>query len=263
MSLSVYTAEVAAFGIAADIAINSQPSFTKCIIYANSRAAIRGVNSPNKQSGQEILISTIHKIQSLVTTRNMTIKIEWVPGHENIHGNEEADKAAKEAAQSKGDDVNIPRSTYRPLKSARSINIKREIADDWDQAWQSQAPRDAKQLRRITSEPYTVRGSKLYNAVTLTRHEVAQLARLRTGHCSLNQYLHRFGHSESPRCKCDSGAIESVEHFLLHCSKYDKQRSRLVRKVGVGGMWMEKLLGYQSMIRHTLEYVQETGRLTF
>ena len=110
---NVYTAEVAAFRLAADIASNSQPFFTKCIIYADSQAAIRGVNSPNQQSGQEVLISTIHKIQSLVTTRNMTIKIEWVPGHENIHGNEEADKAAKAAAQSKGND--IKRYQYPPL----------------------------------------------------------------------------------------------------------------------------------------------------
>lgn len=174
---------------------------------------------------------------------------------------EEADKAAKEAARSEGEDANIPRSIYKPLKSVRSVNIKREITDDWNKSWQSQTPRDAKQLRRITSDPYTSQGSKLYNAITLTRHEAAQLARLRTGHCSLNQYLHRFGHVESPMCECGSGAIENVEHFLIHCPRYDMHRARLVRKVGVGGMWMEKLLGYQSLIPHTLEYVRETGRL--
>jgi hypothetical protein len=135
--------------------------------------------------------------------------------------------------------------------------------DTWNESWQSQHPRDAKQLRRITSKEHTVQGSKLYNSVSLTRHETAQLARLRTGHCSLNQYLHRFGHADSPLCDCGSGAIENVEHFLLHCSRYDRQRSRLVKKVGVGGMWIEKLLGYQSMVRHTMEYVRGTERMPF
>jgi hypothetical protein len=135
---------------------------------------------------------------------------------------------------SKGQDINIPQTNQKPLKSSRSVIIKREITDTWNESWQSQNLRDAKQLRRITSKEHTVQGSKLYNSVSLTRHEMAQLARLRTGHCSLNQYLHRFGHTDSPLCDCGSGAIENMEHFLLHCSRYDRQRSRLVKKVGVG-----------------------------
>jgi hypothetical protein len=123
--------------------------------------------------------------------------------------------------------------------------------------------RDAKQLLRITKKPNALRGNQLYNAVDLTRRQTAQLARLRSGHCSLNQYLHQFGHAESPKCKCSCDAIENVEHFLLHCPQYDRQRARLVKKVGVGGMRVEKLLGHSRMIRHTLNYVDETRRFTF
>jgi hypothetical protein len=64
-------------------------------------------------------------------------------------------------------------------------------------------------------------------------------------------------------CECGSGAIENVEHFLLHCPRYDRQRAKLVKNVGVDGMWMEKLLGRPRMIGHTLKYVDETGRLSF
>jgi len=102
----------------------------------------------------------------------------------------------------------------------------------------------------------------LYTTVN-TRHQVAQLARLRTGHCSLNQYLHRFGIVDSPLCACNSGAIENVEHFLIHCPKYDRQRATLMKEVGIGGMWVEKLLGYSKFVTHTLEYVKSTKRFDF
>jgi hypothetical protein len=60
-----------------------------------------------------------------------------------------------------------------------------------------------------------------------------------------------------------SGAMENVEHFLLHCPRYDQQRSKLVKKVGIGGMWTEKLLSYPEMIKFTMEYVKETKRFQF
>ena len=258
---NVYTAEATAFELATDIARNSPPSFTKCVIYADSQAAIKGLNNPNKQSGQGVLISAIHKIESLIEERSMHVEIKWIPGHRDIEGNEEADKAAKEAAKSKGEDAIIPRSTHKPLKSARSVLIKRSITQDWNTSWKSQT-HDAKQLHRITNKTNVTQGTKLYKAIT-TRRQAARLARLRTGHCSLNQFLFRFDHTESLTCDCGSGAIESVQHYLLYCSKYERQRAKLTKKVGIGGMWIEKLLGYPEMIQHTLEYVKETRRFKF
>jgi len=121
---NVYTAEVTGFELAAEIALSSPLSYTKCVIYADSKAAIQGINKPGKQSGQANLISAIGKLWSLVDNRQMTMEIKWAPGHKKIDGNEEADEAAKEAAQSGGNDSNIPRSTHAPLKSVRSVCIK-------------------------------------------------------------------------------------------------------------------------------------------
>lgn len=121
---NIYSAEVTAFELAAEIALTSPPSYTKCLIYADSQAAILGIHNPNKQSGQTLIISAIGKIQALADTRNITTEIKWVPGHIDISGNEEADKAAKTAAKSEGKDPHIPRTNFKPLKLARSVTIK-------------------------------------------------------------------------------------------------------------------------------------------
>jgi hypothetical protein len=64
-------------------------------------------------------------------------------------------------------------------------------------------------------------------------------------------------------CECGSGAIENIEHFLIPCPRYDRQLAKLAKKVGVDGMWIEKLLERPRMTGHTLKYVDETGRFSF
>jgi hypothetical protein len=36
-----------------------------------------------------------------------------------------------------------------------------------------------------------------------------------------------------------------------------------MKKVGIGGMRVEKLLGYEKFIPFTLDFVEETGRFVF
>jgi hypothetical protein len=78
-------------------------------------------------------------MQTLVAKRHMAIEIIWVPGHEDVEGNEKADEADKETAKSEGNDPSIPKSTHKPLKSVRSVCIKREVTEEWNTSWQSQS----------------------------------------------------------------------------------------------------------------------------
>ena len=86
--------------------------------------------------------------------------------------------------------------------------------------------------------------------------------RLRTAHCSLNKYLLQRGHEEESLCTCYEEE-ETVEHFLLKCKKYIKQREKLVKEVGAGGVRIEKLVGELKYIKYTMEFVKETNRFGF
>ena len=259
-SHNVYAAELAAIKLGVDIVQSAPRNYEKCVIYTDSQSAIQATAKPRQQSGQSIIASVIDAFESLqVQQPDIRISLVWVPSHMDITGNEEADKAAKEAARSRG--INCAISAHKTMKSARNQVIKRTAKREWKIGWETDKD-TAKHLRRITSKTEAQNSYKIYNGIT-NRSDVALLSRLRTGHCSLNEYLHRFHHEDSPECSCGSGAIETVEHFLVHCPKYDKERAKLIKNVGVGGMWIEKLLSYPKFIQFTLDYVKETGRIVF
>jgi hypothetical protein len=52
-----------------------------------------------------------------------------------------------------------------------------------------------------------------------------------------------------------------MEHYLLECRQYREQRKKLRGEVGRRKMQMEIQLGDLKTIKHTLEYIRETGRL--
>ena len=130
------------------------------------------------------------------------------------------------------------------------------VKDKWETEWKI-GKENARKLRNMSQYPGTSRGIKLYGG--LERKHVVLISRLRTGHCHLNQYLHRFNIIETPECECGAEK-ETVEHYLLNCELYEEERDALRRKVGAQGMKTGILLGDRQIIKDTVKYIEETGR---
>jgi ribonuclease HI len=249
---NVYSAELMAIQMAVTLFESKIEEYSNIHIFTDNQSAIQTIESPKRKSGQYIvkgILDIIDRIYAVKPTCN--IYIEWVPGHQNIDGNERADQAAKAAASPNNSNPCIK------MRSPQKRAIQTAMKTQWDVEWKT-GKDTAKRLRHMSQQPGTSTGLKLYGNIQKREH-VVWIARLRTGHCHLNEYLNRFKIIETAECECGAER-ETVEHFLLKCEIYDEMRDKLRRKVGAQGMRVNVLLGDNTAIQDTIEYITSTGR---
>ena len=97
---SNYEAEVSALSNALD---HLQKEFdenpikaTSVVVFTDSLSALEAMEGGDQD---ESLIQVAQKAERLRTTHSMDLKLQWIPGHIGIHGNEKADKLAKQGSQ--------------------------------------------------------------------------------------------------------------------------------------------------------------------
>lgn len=140
---NVFTAEVRALAAAAETIKHDLKK--DAIIFTDSQAAAKATSDPKKQSGQSFIKQYLDAVDK--TRPLQVIKIIWIPGHEGIDENEQADEEVKKAALNAPD--RNPQSRYNPLRSAIVAHIKKNAKSQWHQEW-NKGTKTAVNLRRIT-----------------------------------------------------------------------------------------------------------------
>ncbi|KAG0144140.1 hypothetical protein CROQUDRAFT_108725 [Cronartium quercuum f. sp. fusiforme G11] len=132
-----------------------------------------------------------------------TITLYWTPGYEGVEMNEEAEKAAKKAAEEDEERLNLPISLEGLLLHAKRLT-KRRGADPVSPSQTSSA------MIADASDK-------------LGKGQASAIFQLQCGHNVLRKCLDRINAEPNERCE-SCNAIESPAHSLIYRRRYTKQR---------------------------------------
>ena len=202
--LTVYTAELIAIKYAL-MWIKTAP-VNRYVIFSDSLSALQSLEAGRCASRPNTLQQII-EVLSDVNQRSEVV-MAWVPSHVGIKGNERADQLAKNATEKLTIDDNVAQE----MKEAYS-DVSKHIGKHWQKQYDDSNTGSAYRLL----EPTTSKKIKYSNK---ERDKEVTITRLRLGKCRLNYYLYKIGCHDSGLCDA-CGEPETIEHLLLHCTKYN------------------------------------------
>jgi hypothetical protein len=192
--------------------------------------------------------------------KEMRMTIRWVPGHEGVPGNEEADRTAKQAIEEgSSPEKELPAPLRKGLPRGRAAMqraIQETLKARAEKVWQ-QSPRYGR-MKGIDESMPSKKFAKL--AAELPRKKASLLIQLRSGHVPLQAHLHRITRADSPTCQGCGARKETVHHFLMVCPKYMAQRQQMAAEGGRGTLVMARLLSSSKLTRHLFDYIARTKR---
>ena len=179
----------------------------KAIIYSDSLSVVEAINTfyPKHPLVYEIQ-TLLHKLFN----NNINVILCWTPSHVELKGNEDADKAAKEA-------INYPSLKKSvPVYDILSL-IKCKVKQKWQSEWESFPITNKLRSIKTSISPWQ-------SSIQKCRQFEVILTRLRIGHTNLSHgHLMSSPHNLPPICELCNSQM-SVQHILVECNKYERQR---------------------------------------
>ena len=96
------------------------------VMFSDSKSVLEALE--NETHADPTLESLSETIDNFLKTHSVKLTLQWIPGHSNIHGNERADKLAKQGTTCE--------QTQHPvtLKTSKQI-IKANTREEWMNRW--------------------------------------------------------------------------------------------------------------------------------
>ena len=186
---------------------------TNAVIFTDSKSTLEALEHPfdNPYSGIDSLAASI---DNLLTSYDIQLTLQWIPGHSDLPGNDRADKLAKEGAGKEQPDIPSSYNTVRQI-------LRNNLREEWLNRWSNGST--GRVMYREMSGPNPKDNINFQN-----RSIQSAIFQLRTGHSKLNFDLNRFDPCHHPHCRHCIHPYETITHVLFDCLGMRESRKLLL-----------------------------------
>uniref|UniRef100_A0A093XKM3 Retrovirus-related Pol polyprotein from type-1 retrotransposable element R1 n=1 Tax=Talaromyces marneffei PM1 TaxID=1077442 RepID=A0A093XKM3_TALMA len=178
-------------------------------VLLDAQNAIKRLQSTEPGAGQSLALRP-HMTASRLRLSGRPVTIQWVPGHNRVEGNEQADQAAKPTA-SKPAGPGFEGLSLAYVRRA-CTEARRAAVENWAR---ENAVQGAHRRGRAYRMP---RGWGLDRIAAKAPKRVASRSyQLKTGHAPIGTYLHRIKARDSPECGACGELRETISHIIFEC----------------------------------------------
>ena len=197
---TVYQAEMMAIKQAA-ILLSDMPNLTTIKFFVDSQAALRTFQADFIKS--KLALQTIHALNQV---QHQQMVFVWTRAHVGTHGNEEADKLAKE-----GTTLETITPVPAPACSRNNL-VEQGIRKLWQREWEVYP--DARQSKIYYPK---INKNKAKHTILWNKMQLGRLIRAVTGHNNLLYHLSNMDNQISPICRFCLEENEEFQHLAMDC----------------------------------------------
>ena len=211
------------------------------VIHTDSRTGLQVLQQPRPADNVHLTTAILGSLQSLAA-QGKRVRLNWIPSHVGIRGNEAADEAAKRAARGPSVTRNVPpslqqlKAQVRRAATHKAHEIHRELESRKRQAAWYAAATAYLPLEATHQQP---------------RADGALLQRVRLGYSTREQLRDDFQRQECDHC--GRRTRRPLVHYLLSCPATERLRPppAAVAQPAGGGLLSRRETMAALVVRHT------------
>ena len=214
---SNYEAEIIALTSATELTFQY---FSRCdhqavnvVIFTDSLSALQALENYSSSQDRDIC-RLAQSLNKLLTSYDVQVTLQWIPGHEDVSGNERADRLAKEGSKKEQYEKQC---SYQTVKKMIKNNSKKAWMNRWEKG------NTGRTMFSNMAKPMPKDSINL-----LPRQDQSLIFQLRTGHAPLNLHLNRINPQHLPLCRNCDNPYESTAHVLFDCQATESLRKELL-----------------------------------